>query len=271
MSMSETDLSPQRREWLRAQKRRRLAIASAKAGLLVLLAVLWETAARMGWIDSFITSSPSRLAGTLWRLAQTGELWRHLGATTAEAAAGFLLGTAAGTLIAVALWCSDFLCRVLEPYLVILNALPKIALGPVFIVWLGAGRTAIVVITLSVSLVVAVLEVLGGFRSTDPEKILLVRTFGGGKWEILRRVVLPANIPTILGSLKINVGMSWVGVIVGEFLISREGLGYLIVYGSQVFQLDLVMASVIVLAAVATVMYLCIQWIEQRLTRLRGG
>jgi NitT/TauT family transport system permease protein len=270
MSMSE-HCSPERLVWLHEQKRRRTGVAAARAGLLLVLIALWEIAARAGWIDPFITSSPSRVASAIVRLAETGELWRHLGATTCEAVAGFVLGTALGTAIAVALWCSEFLCRVLEPYLVILNALPKIALGPVFIVWLGAGKKAIIVITLSVSIVVSILEVLGGFLATDPQKILLVRTFGAGKAQILRRVVLPANVPTIVGSLKINVGMSWVGVIVGEFLISRAGLGYLIVYGSQVFQLDLVMASVVVLAVVAAAMYLCIQWIEQRLTHLRGG
>ncbi|MEG2174207.1 MAG: ABC transporter permease, partial [Oscillospiraceae bacterium] len=181
------------------------------------------------------------------------------------------LGTILGTLIAIGLWCSPFACKVLEPYLVVLNALPKIALGPIFIIWIGAGTAAIVAIALSISLVVTILEVLGGFLRTDEEMIRLVRTFGAGRWQILYRVVLPSNLPTIIGSLKINVGMSWVGVIVGEFLISKAGLGYLIVYGSQVFQLDLVMASVVILSVVATLMFLCIQWIEQWLQRRRSS
>lgn len=271
MSACEKHPSPQRQEWLRKIKLRRRAVAMAKASLLFSLIALWEIAARLGFIDPFITSSPSRVINTLFELSVSGELWHHLGATTLEAAAGFMLGTFLGTLIAIALWSSDFLCRVLEPYLVILNALPKIALGPIFIVWLGAGKKAIIVITLSVSIVVSILEVLGGFIATDPEKIRLAVTFGADKKDLLYRVVLPANIPTVLGSLKVNVGMSWVGVIVGEFLISREGLGYLIVYGSQVFQLDLVMASVVVLAIVAALMYVGIQCIEERLTHKRGG
>jgi len=265
------DVSPRRAAWLRERRRRRAAIAAAKLGLLAALILLWEAAAQCGLIDAFITSSPSRLWGTVCRLAAAGELQRHLAVTATEATAGFLLGTALGAAIAVALWWSDFLCRVLEPYLVILNALPKIALGPVFIVWLGATRRAVLVITLSVSVIVAALEILSGFLATDREQMLLVRTLGGGRRDVLRRVVLPSNLPVFLGSLKVSVGMAWVGVIVGEFLISREGLGYLIVYGSQVFQLDLVMASVAVLAAVASAMYCCIQWIEQRLTRRRGG
>jgi len=271
MSTCEYPLSPQRTEWLKKRRRRHVMITSAKVGILLFIIFFWEFAARASLIDPFITSSPSRVMDTLVGLSLSGELWRHLAATVMEAAAGFILGTVFGTLVAIALWCSDFLCQVLEPYLVILNALPKIALGPVFIVWLGAGKTAIIVITLSVSIVVAILEVLGGFLSTDKEKIRLAETFGANKFEVLRRVVLPSNVPTILGSLKINVGMSWVGVIVGEFLISREGLGYLIVYGSQVFQLDLVMASVVVLAVVAALMYLSIQWVEKKLSQRRGG
>ncbi|MEG2204687.1 MAG: ABC transporter permease, partial [Oscillospiraceae bacterium] len=217
MSTSER-LSAERRAWLKRRRAARMAVALTKAGLLLGLLLLWETAANLGWIDPFITSQPSRVARSITRLYQSGELWRHLGITTLEAVAGFVLGTLLGTLIAVLLWCSDFLCQVLEPYLVVLNALPKIALGPIFIVWIGAGPLSIIVIALSISLVVSILEVLGGFLATDAEMIQLVRSFGAGRWQILRRVVLPANVSTIISSLKINVGMSWVGVIVGEFL-----------------------------------------------------
>lgn len=265
MSTSDMAVSPERRAWLKRQRAQRAAVAATKVGLLVGLVALWELAARVGWIDPFITSQPTRLMRTILNLWERGDLLGHIAITTGEAVAGFISGTLLGTLIAVALWCSNFLCRVLEPYLVVLNALPKIALGPIFIVWMGAGPKSIVVIALSISLVVSILEVLGGFLATDAEMIRLVRTFGAGRWQTLRRVVLPANIPTIIGSLKINVGMSWVGVIVGEFLISKAGLGYLIVYGSQVFQLDLVMASVVILSVVATLMYLCIQCLEQML------
>jgi NitT/TauT family transport system permease protein len=266
MSTSEhTALSPARREWLRRRRVERTLVLAAKIGLLAGLIVLWEAAARLGWIDPFITSQPTRVLATLRKLWINGDLMRHVLTTTLEATAGFLFGTVFGTAIAVLLWSSNFLCRVLEPYLIVLNALPKIALGPIFVVWLGAGTTSIVVIALSISLIVTVLEVLGGFLGTDEDMIRLLRTFGAKKLTVLRLVVFPANIPTIVGALKINVGMSWVGGIVGEFLVSKAGLGYLIVYGSQVFQLDLVMASVVILAGVATLMLICIQWTEQML------
>lgn len=269
MCMSENELSPARKRWLREQKREKTLIAVTKAAILAVFLIVWELAAYFGLIDPFIISCPSRFTKSIINLFLRGELFYHTAVTTFEAVAGFCCGTVIGTLIAVVLWCSRFLCRVLEPYLVILNALPKIALGPVFIVWIGAGMSSIIVIAVCVSLVVSVLEVLGGFLSTDEEMLRLVRSFGANRMQLLQKVVLPANIPTIVGSLKVNVGMSWVGVIVGEFLISKAGLGYLIVYGSQVFQLDLVMASVVILSVVAGGMYLCIEWIERLLAYKR--
>lgn len=257
--------SPNRVAWLRRRRIERTAILLCKIGLLAVFIFLWEYFARIGVFDAFITSSPSRVIKTIRNLWTGGDLLRHVAVTTAEAVAGFVLGTVFGTAIAVLLWFSQFLCKVLEPYLVVLNALPKIALGPIFIVWLGSGPKTIIIIALSISLVVTILEVLGGFLSTDMDMIKLVQAFGATKLQLLTTVVFPANISTIIGSLKINVGMSWVGVIVGEFLISKAGLGYLIVYGSQVFQLDLVMASVVILAVVATLMYFFIEYIDKRL------
>ena len=255
-------ISKERALYLKQIKQRKLWIFLCKVGLLVGFLLLWEWAANTGVIDPFIASSPSRIAAVVVRLASSGELFMHIGVTTYEAVMGFLLGTVLGTIIAALLWLSPFLCKVLEPYLVVLGSLPKIALGPIFIVWIGAGKWAIIVITVTISLIVTIMEVLNGFLATDEDKIKLVRTFGGNKLDIFSKVVLPSNLHTIISSLKISVGMSWVGVIVGEFLVSRAGLGYLIVYGSQVFQLDLVMANVFILGILATFMYLFIVWIE---------
>jgi len=271
MSTSETTISAAREQWLAASRRDKMLVRAAKVAILAAIFIFWEAAAAAGVIDPFITSSPSRFTASIARLFFRGELMQHILVTTLEAIAGFICGTLLGTAVASALWCSDFLCRVMEPYLVILNALPKIALGPIFIVWIGAGPKAIVVIAVTVSVVVTVLEVLSGFRSTDADMIRLAQTFGAKKSQIFAKVVLPANIPTIISSLKVSVGMSWVGVIVGEFLISKSGLGYLIVYGSQVFQLDLVMASVVILSLIATLMFFCIQYIERLLLAKRGS
>jgi NitT/TauT family transport system permease protein len=163
------------------------------------------------------------------------------------------------------------LSKVAEPYLVILNSLPKIALGPVFIVWIGAGPVAIIVMTLAISLIVTILEVLNGFMSIDQEKIKLVHIFGGSRFQVLTKVLLPASFPNIMNALKVNVGLSWVGVIVGEFLVSKAGLGYLIVYGGQVFKLDLVMTSVVILGIAAAIMYQGVVLFERLILRRSEG
>lgn len=262
-------LSVERREYLSKIRLRKTAILAVQLLILLLFFILWEVAARLKWIDPFITSQPTRVLKTLSNLYRENQLFRHIGATCLETVVGFLLGTLSGTLIAVLLWWSDFLSRVLEPYLVILNSLPKIALGPIFIIWIGPGPSAIIVMALAISLIVTILEVLGGFLAADQEKIKLVETFGGSRLQVFTKVVLPSNMPAIISSLKINVGLSWVGVIVGEFLVSKEGLGYLIVYGGQVFQLDLVMTSVLILCVAAALMYQGVVWIEKRLVKNR--
>ena len=183
---------------------------------------------------------------------------------------GFLAGTLLGTAVAVGMWWSEKLARILDPYLVVLNALPKTALGPIFIVWMGAGVGAIVVMTLAISLIVTILSMYQGFLSTDEEKLRLMRTLGASRSQILWMLVFPANLPTLFSTLKVNVGLSWVGVIMGEFLVSRAGLGYLIVYGSQVFNMDLVMTSVLILALAAVVMYRLVLRAEKILNRYWG-
>ena len=248
-------LSPARKRYLRHMRRRRRQIALCKALLLLLLLGFWEVAGRLGWIDAFIMSQPSRILRCIAGLYREGTLFSHIATSCLETVIGFLLGTFLGALIATLLWWSPFLSRVLEPYLVLLNALPKVALGPIIIVWVGAGQKAIILMALAISLVVTILEVYHGFSEADPEKDKLLRSMGATRAQIFRLLVFPENIPTIINSLKINVGLSWVGVIMGEFLVSKAGIGYLIVYGSQVFQMDLVMASILLLTCAAAVMY----------------
>lgn len=255
--------SQEHSQYLQRVKREIRWIRFMQLLILILALGLWEICANYKLVDPFITSQPSRIIATIIRLYEEGVLFQHIGITCLEAVIGFVLGTLVGTIIAIILWWSEFLCKVSEPYLVVLNSLPKIALGPVFIVWIGAGPAAIIIMTLAISLIVTVLEILNGFLAIDQEKTKLVRTFGGTKSQVLTKVLLPASAPTIINALKINVGLSWVGVIVGEFLVSKAGLGYLIVYGGQVFKLDLVMSSVIILGVAATVMYKGVVYLEK--------
>lgn len=256
-------MSEEHRLYLKKAKIRKLVIRITQFGVLILLLCLWELSAYLEWADPFITSSPSRVAKSIASLYSSGELFTHSFASLWETVVSFLLSTALGTLIAVALWWNDFLRRVTEPYVVVLNSLPKIALGPLIIIWVGAGKAAIITMALMISLIITVISALQGFNSVDSEKIDLLRSMGANKRQIFLKLVLPQNIPNILSILKINVGLSWVGTIMGEYLVSREGLGYLLVYGGQVFRLDLVMASTVILSVLATVMYLAVQLLEK--------
>lgn len=260
-------LSPEHRDFLKGVRRQKIMIRCTQIFILILAFGLWEICAALKIVDPFITSQPSRVFKTMLMLYQEGVLIEHIAVTCLETVIGFVLGTVLGTLIAIVLWWSEFISKVAEPYLVILNSLPKIALGPIFIVWIGAGPAAIIVMTLAISLIVTILEVLNGFLAIDKEKIKLVQTFGGTKLQIMTKVILPASLPTIINALKINVGLSWVGVIVGEFLVSKAGLGYLIVYGGQVFKLDLVMTSVLLLGVAAALMYQGVVYLEKLLVK----
>lgn len=244
----------EREEYLSKIKIKKYTVLSVQIGLLAGLILLWEICANIGIIDSFITSQPSRIVKTIINLS-SNDLMMHLGVTCTETIVGFLLGVIFGLLVASLLWWFESASLVFEPYLVILNSLPKIALGPIIIIWVGAGMKAIIVMALAISLIVTVMELLNGFKHTDKDLIVTAQTFGAKKYQIYSKIVLPANIKTLTNSLKINLGLSLVGVIAGEFLVSKAGLGYLIVYGGQVFKLDLVMASVIILAVFAAIIY----------------
>ncbi len=244
-------------------------IRFCQIAVLIVFIAQWEITARLGLIDSFILSQPSRVWQTFLNMAQN-DLFMHVGVTVYETLVGFLLGVVFGTLLAIVLWWSSFISKVSEPYLVVLNSLPKIALGPVIIVIVGAGTRAIIFMALAISLIVTVLEMLNGFRHTNNEYIRMASTFGANKRQIFIKIVFPYNISTLFNSLKINIGLSLVGVIAGEFLVSKAGLGYLIVYGGQVFKLDLVMASVIILSVVAALMYEAVALLEKLVLKWYG-
>jgi len=252
--MKNDTLSNERSLYLKKIKRHKQFVLTTQIGLLVVLVVLWEVLANIGVIDSFIASQPSRVVKTIINLT-SNDLLLHLGVTCTETIIGFVAGVLLGLILASLLWWFKTFSDIFEPYLVILNSLPKIALGPIIIIWVGAGMKAIIVMALAISLIVTVMELLNGFKNTDADLIKMAKTFGATKMQIFSKIVLPSNVSTLINSLKINLGLSLVGVIAGEFLVSKAGLGYLIVYGGQVFKLDLVMASVIILAVFAAIIY----------------
>lgn len=259
-------ISEDRKKYLKNIKTTKIKVFITQISIIVIFIAVWEILARTGTIDSFITSQPSRVLKTLLNLT-SNDLLEHLRITCTETIVGFLLGTGLGAIIAVILWWSPFISKVSEPFLVVLNAVPKVALGPVIIIWVGAGMPAIIVMALAISLIVTILDILNGLVNTDKEKIKMAQTFNASRLQILTKIVIPSNIATLFNTLKVNIGLSLVGVISGEFLVSKGGLGYLIVYGGQVFKLDLVMTSVLILTVVAAIMYKSIAFLEKKIVK----
>ena len=252
--MNKLVISKERKEYLKKVKRKNKLIFLTQISILIIFLGVWEILADLNIIDSFITSQPSRIWNTFAHLT-SNDLLKHIKVTVYETIVGFGLGTLMGVAIAIILWWSKFLAKVSEPFLVVLNSLPKVALGPIIIIWVGSGTPAIIVMAIAISLIVTIMEMLNGYLKTDKEIIKMAKTFKCTKLQLLTKIVIPANIGTFINSLKVNIGLSLVGVISGEFLVSKAGLGYLIVYGGQVFKLDLVMTSVIILGIVAGIMY----------------
>ena len=251
--------------YLKKVKRNKWKIGIIRIAILVIFIALWEVAAKLKLIDPFLTSSPSRIVKSLISFVNGGTLFRHIWVTCYETIIGFMLGTILGVIIAIILWASKTASKVLDPYLVVLNALPKVALAPIIIFWVGNGTPAIITIALLISIVTTIISVLTDFNEVDEGKMLLMTTFQANKWQKLRYLVFPASIPVIISALKINVGLSWVGVIMGEFLVAREGLGFLIIYGGQIAQLDMVMMSIVILSVIAFIMYEVVAILENKL------
>jgi len=266
--INETSIVTKEHEiYLKKVKLTKRKIVIARVLILVTFISLWQIAASLKWIDPFLTSSPSRVIKSFVSLYENGSLFKHIGITCYETILGFSLGTILGALMAIILWAFPFVSKILDPYLVVLNALPKVALAPIIIFWIGNGMPAIIVIALLISVVTTIISVLTGFNEIDKEKIMLMNTFRASKIQILRYLIFPYSIPILISALKINVGLSWVGVIMGEFLVAKNGLGFLIVYGGQVAQLDMVMMSIVILSIIAFFMYEIVAFAEKRLIK----
>jgi NitT/TauT family transport system permease protein len=235
--------------------------------IFILFFALWEIASRLQWVDPLIFSSPSKIWLLFLEKLKDGSLLDNTVVTLTETVFGFILGTLLGTILAAVLWWSSMISKVLDPYLVILNALPKVALGPILIVALGPGYSSIISMGIIISVIVTTIVIYTSFREVDPNYLKVMLTFGATRSQCFKEAILPASFPTIISTLKVNVGLSWVGVIVGEYLVSAKGLGYLIIYGFQVFNFTLVMLSLLVIALLATIMYQLVDYIEKRLIK----
>lgn len=248
---------------------RQIKVVGVQIAVLVAFLALWQIAATQRWIDPFITSQPSAIMAKIAELMNDGSLGYHVAVTVTETLVGFGVGTVLGIAIAGLFWWWDFLSDVADPYVVVLNATPKMALGPVFIIWLGATITAVIALAVSISLFVTILSVYSAFRHADPEKLVVVSSFGASKWQQFSKVIFPSAVPAIIATLKVNIGLSLIGAIVGEFLAANAGLGHLIIYGQNIFNMSLVMTSLVILTLIAGVMYYAVSLTERYLVPWR--
>ena len=261
--------SEEHQKFIKIQKTKTFFVHFTRLLLLIALLGIWELSAKLNWADPFITSSPSRIINQTIELYNNDTLFKHILITLNETVLAFALSTAIGAFIAILLFIISPLRRVLEPYLVILNSLPKIALGPLIIIWVGVGTKAIVTMGILICVVITTINLLNAYLEVSNEKIMLLRSMGANKFQILTKLIIPATLPNFMATLKINLGMAWVGVIMGEYLSSSAGLGYLLVYGGQVFQLDLVMTSIVILCILSGIMYGIISILEKIIVKKR--
>ena len=257
------------RKFVKKEHLKTFFIHFARVFLLVAIVSIWELVAHYNIVDPFITSSPSRIIKQIVELYNSGNLSKHILTTLNETVLAFSLSTIIGAAVAIILFIITPLKRVLEPYLIVLNSLPKIALGPLIIIWVGVGTNAIVTMGILICVVITIINLLNGYLSVSNEKIMLLKTMGANKFQILTKLIIPATLPNFIATLKINLGMAWVGVIMGEYLSSKAGLGYLLVYGGQIFKLDLVMTAIIILCILSGVMYGIISILEKFIVKKR--
>lgn len=262
-----TNFSKSHKDYVKRLKKDKFLIIFFRIFVLVAFIGLWELLANYRILDPFFVSSPSRIVNQIIDLAQNGTLLSHSWITLYETLIGFAIATVLGYLIAVILWWNEKVRKIFEPYIVVLNSLPKIALGPVIILWVGAGTSAIILMCVLICIVITTMSMLSAFLSVEEDKILLLKSMHANKFQILFKLVLPNAMPEFISVLKINVGMSWVGSIMGEYLSSKAGLGYLIVYGGQIFKIDLVMAATTILCILAYGMYYIVSLIEKKYKR----
>ena len=254
-------------KYLRKIKKKKIIILISQFLIFLIFIILWQILSNKKIINPFIFSSPKSILNTIINLFQKNNLTSHIYITILETIISFSLATFFGLLIATLFWYYDFLHKIFEPYLTILNSLPKVALGPIIIIWFGSNIKSIIFMALLISLIITIINLYEGFVSTDHNKIKLMKSLNAKKSQIFFKLILPSSLNNIINILKINISMSLIGVIMGEFLVSKKGIGYLILYGSQVFNLSLVISGIFILCIVAAIMYYSISYLEHKIKR----
>ncbi len=260
-------MSLDQKQYLISIKKKRIIITSIQIIIIITFLSTWELLARYKIINTFLFSSPSRIIETTMELINTHNLFPHIWTTLFETIIAFILGILIGLIISIILYEYPFVSKVLDPFLTMLNSLPKVALGPLIIIIAGANVKSIIVMALLINLIISIITIYNGFLNIDKTKLKLFNSLKANKIQKLKMLIIPGSFPTIISSLKINISMSLIGVIMGEFLVSKKGIGYLIIYGTQIFNLDLVMLGILLLAIISFVLYEIVFYIEKKLIR----
>lgn len=257
--------------YLKKQKREKRIVCFFRLLIIITFLITWELLSRFELINTFLSSSPTEVIQTAIQLLQDQTLFTHIGVTLYEVVVSFLVATTIGFIVATILWNNKIIAKIIDPYITILNSLPKVALGPLIIIWVGASINSIIFMALLISTFVTILTIYQGFYRTNKSYITLLKSLGATKRQIFTKAVLPSNVPTLISALKINISMSLIGVIMGELLVSKSGLGYLIMYGSQVFNINLVITGVVILGIISYIMYIIIDSLENYIKKRRGS
>ncbi len=260
-------MSSEHKAYLKKLKRDKLLVKIVQILIITVILFTWQLAADKGWINTFISSSPKNIIKTIIKLYKDGSLFHHIWITFYEVIISFLLGTSLGLIIATILWRFSFLFKVVDPYLTILNSMPKVSLGPIIIIIAGASTKSIIIMALFISVIITIIDMHQAFKETNKNKIRLLKSFKASPSQIFFKLILPNNFNNLINTFKVNIGLVFIGVIMGEFLVSKAGVGYLIMYGSQVFNLNLVMTGIILLAIMASLMYYMIIFIDKKLKK----
>lgn len=248
--------------YLKRLKKQKIFIHFFQLLIIIVFLITWEFLSINEYINPFLYSSPSKIINTIYNLFITNSLFSHIWITIYETFISFLISSILGLLIASLFWWNKTIYKIFEPYLTILNSLPKVALGPLIIIWVGASTNSIILMALMISTFISIINIYNSFNNVDSNYIYLMKSMNASKIQIYLKVIIPSNISNIISAFKINISMSLIGVIMGELLVSKSGLGYLIMYGSQVFNINLTLTSTFILGLISYLMYIMINKIE---------
>ena len=261
--------SKEHKEYLKNKKKEKRIVIFFQVLILIVFLGIWEFAAHYQLINTFLSSSPTLVAKTFASLITSNDLFSHIAITVYETILSFIIASVIGIVVSTILWWNRRCAKILDPYLTVLNSLPKVALGPLIIIMLGASIKSIIFMALLISVFVSIINIYHDFIETDSNYLTLLKSLGATKKDIYLKVILPANISNIINNLKINLSMAFIGVIMGELLVSKKGLGYLIMYGTQVFNINLVICSVFLLGVLSFAFYYLICLLENKIKTRR--